>query len=115
MRYSFERGFLVNLVIGWERKMSDNSKWTSEQIAEFIKFQRIAKERLRIGYNEKDAYSDKPEGFSDWFHETWDDRKKKPIQYTKSFSMIVTCWHCGKTYGGTKCPYCNAYPKRGKL
>jgi len=92
--------------------MSKKSKWTESQIDEFKIYQRKGKERLRIGYSPNDAYSDAPPGFSEWFHETWDERKKQPIKRTKSVSMTAICWNCNKKYGGTKCPYCGASPRK---
>jgi rubrerythrin len=71
-------------------------------------FYQIAKSRLQKGYSDEAAFTDKPEGFSEWLKDTYPQRALK-----RSSSVLSTlCRNCGKTYGGTKCPYCGALLKQ---
>jgi hypothetical protein len=95
-----------------EEKGSIKNKWTSEEESAFIEFYNKAYLRLARGESADSAFDGKPLGFSEWLRETYPQRQEaRQKQYDKK-SQNVTCWHCGKEYNGSKCPFCGAFKPR---
>ena len=105
------------VTIDGNKRPKERYNYGYDEWVKYRSFYKIALHRLQIGYSESAAFEGKPDGFSKWLKETWDERKKVKKLNESNISDVkvssVVCWSCGKEYRGNRCPNCKAF-KPGK-